>query len=404
MNSSLKRNAKVSEHVVFLGESGFPRGLATIQRVTLMGRALLNCGVHTTVVCRKGVWKKGGGINFEKEGSYEGINYIYTSKDPYRPNGLFSRNFQKAIGIYGEIRYLKHLKRHKGIDLVIVSDMKVIHVLRYILLAKFLNFPIVVNFVEMVSSMQNRHRKPLRKINDYLLDKWVIKMFDGALPISSKLADYYTSISPAKPMMKLPIICDFEKFDIDKNSQEPYFLYCGNFKYREVRDFVVNSFKTISGIHDFKLYMIVSGGNEKETILLKEEINKSFKTPLVKLFSNIPYSQLVELYVNATALLIPLRPTVQDTARFPHKIGEYLASGNPVVTTNVGEIMNYFVDEQTALVADGYNVDTFGKKMEFVINNQEKAKEIGRRGKVLGLEEFDYRTQGHRLKHFIKQM
>ena len=391
----------ISKHVVFLGESGFPRGLATIQRVTLMGRALLHCGVRATVVCRKGVWQKGGSINFEKKGTYEGIDYAYTSKDPYRPSGLFSRNFQKAIGIYGEIRYLKYLRRNKGIDLVIVSDMKVIHILRYVILSKFLNFPIVVNLVEMVSSMQNRHRRPLRKINDYLLDKWVIKMFDGALPISNKLVDFYRVIAPSKPVMRLPIICDFEKFDMDKKPHEPYFLYCGNVKYKEVRDFVMESFKMIAAENDFKLYMIISGGGKKENAVLQEEMNTDLGKERVKLFSNIPYDQLVELYVNAKALLIPLRPTIQDTARFPHKIGEYLASGNPIITTDVGEIKNYFVDGETALIAGKYKVETFARKMDFVVANKKEAIAIGLRGKALGLKEFDYRNQGRRLKEFM---
>lgn len=110
---------------------------------------------------------------------------------------------------------------------------------------------------------------------------------------------------------------------------------------------------------------------------------------------------MTELYKNACGLLIPLRPTVQDRARFPHKIGEYVASGNPVVTTNYGEITKYFKDGESALIARNYDIAEFSRKMEFIISNPEKAQEIGWKGKQVGLDNFDYKQYGHRIKEFI---
>ncbi len=392
-----------NNHIVFVGESGFPIGLATIQRLTLMAKAFLHVGDMTTVICRKGVWKKSEKVAYDTQGNFEGINYIYTSKSGFRPDGFLQRNIQKLKGMYGEYTYLKKLKKKDKIDLVIVSDMKVIHVLRYLLYSTLLNFPIAVNFVEMTSSLQHRSNF-LKRVNDYLLDKWVIKFFDGALPISDKLLDYFKTIAPNKPYLKLPIICDFKKFNLQKNEKDPYFLYCGSFRHSEVRDFVVEAYRSIDINEHVKLYMIVSGGGEEETEQLQQEMNNLFDNNPITLFANIPYKQLVELYTNAIALLIPLRHTVQDAARFPHKIGEYLASGNPVITTDVGEIKNYFKDGKTALIADTYAVSAFGEKMNYVLQYPEEAKQIGLNGKELGLKEFDYKAHGERLKGFVAEL
>ena len=73
------------------------------------------------------------------------------------------------------------------------------------------------------------------------------------------------------------------------------------------------------------------------------------------MFSNLTNRALNDLYKNAIALLIPLRPTLQDEARFPHKIGEYLASGNPVISTNYGEVKHYFQDGHDMLIASRYD-------------------------------------------------
>lgn len=398
-----KKTKKMSEHIVFVGESGFPMGLAAIQRLTLMAKAFIHGGCSAMVICRKGVGTENKKLGFAKNGNFEGIDYIYTSKDVYKPVRFLERNVQKLMGMYGEISFLIKLKEKNEIDLVIVSEMSVVHMFRYLMYSKFLNVPIVINFVEMASSMQNRSNLLLR-INDYLIDHWALKQFDGALAISKKLLDYYDAISPSKPCLKLPILCDFEKFEVERETGTPYFLYCGSLGYRPVIDFIIEAYQILANNQDTKLYMIVSGGTNREVTLLEQKINKLFDHKPVMLFSNIPYEQLVHLYINAIALLIPLRPTIQDSSRFPHKIGEYLASGNPVITTNIGEIKNYFEDGSTALIADKYEIDLFAEKMRFVLEHPEKAKKIGENGKKLGLEEFHYKTHGCRLRTFLKDL
>ena len=115
----------------------------------------------------------------------------------------------------------------------------------------------------------------------------------------------------------------------------------------------------------------------------------------------MPDKSLAELYVNAVGMLIPLRPTIQDEARFPHKIGEYCASGNPIITTNYGEIKSYFVDGKSALIAEHYDVQEFADKMLYVISNPEKANEIGENGKRVGLINFNYEDCGKKIKKLI---
>ena len=386
-----------------LGESGFPVGLATMERTILIAKSFVTSGAKVTVICRKGVQPRNAGIEFPAKGVFENIDYIYTVDSIYKPKGFANRNFQKLKGIYGEFKQLRRLKKHQGIDLAIVSELKVVHIFRFLLYASLFDFKIALNFMEMTSSMQHR-KKILKKINDYILDNWAIRLFDAALPISDQLMAYYRKVMPSKPCMKLPIICDFDKFDIPKAGEEPYFLYCGSFRYKEVRDFIVEAYRSTMADEHTKLYMIVSGGGKDETLALQEELNSKFDTEPIKLFSNIPYEQLIYLYRNAIAMLIPLRDTVQDAARFPHKIGEYLASGNPVITTAVGEIKLYFRDGKTALVADTYSKRTFAEKMQYVLDNPKKAIEIGHRGKEMGLREFHYKTHGPRLMDFMERL
>ena len=48
-----------------------------------------------------------------------------------------------------------------------------------------------------------------------------------------------------------------------------------------------------------------------------------------------------------------------------------------------------------------YDVNEFVNKMEFVVSNPQKAKEIGMEGRSVGLKNFDYKLYGSQMKEFI---
>jgi hypothetical protein len=100
-------------------------------------------------------------------------------------------------------------------------------------------------------------------------------------------------------------------------------------------------------------------------------------------------------------LMIPLRDTLQDNARFPHKIGEYSASKRPILTTNFGEPKVYFKDGETALLADDYSLSSYIKKLSEVLPVKENLDKIGIGGYNVGLDNFDYKAQAITLKKFI---
>lgn len=402
MGDSKKNHSSQQSHVVFLGEAGFPLGFGSIQRMTLMAKALIHDGCQATVICRKGVWRQDKKMNFPTTGNFEGIDYLYTSKTIFRPENFFYRNIQKLKGMYGEFRYLKNLKRNGRLDVSIISNMSALHVLRYRIYSRLIGFPIILNFVELASSMKDRNSL-LLKINDHIYDNYIIRIVDGAMPISNKLMEYYKSLSPSKPLLKLPILCDFGKFDSEaKNKNDITFLYCGAASYMELIEFVLSAFDQLGNLKENVFLKLILGCEEGELEKVEQKIAQSNNKDHIELITNVPHKEIPLHYSNAAALLIPLRPTVQDEARFPHKIGEYLASGRPMITTCYGEIKNYdFKDEENSLIADKYNETSFAEKMNYVLENPLKAKEIGQRGRHMGIDNFDYTKYGETMNNYF---
>ncbi|MFC2148432.1 glycosyltransferase [Bacteroidota bacterium] len=400
MNLTNKHDIK-KEHIVFLGESTFPDGLAAVQRMTMMAKALIIGDYEVTVICRKGGSRANRNLKFSAEGNFEGINYVYTSGNIFRPDGFLKRNILKIKGMIGEFKYLYRLKKEQNISAAIISNHSSFHLFRYRIYSLLIGFPIVLNFVELASSMKGRE-KIFTKINDYVFDHFIIKIVDGALPISNKLMDNYRTHAPSKPSLKLPILCDFEKFNLNSNTPaKVIMMYSGAASYLELIEFILTGFDQLEIQEEVFLHLIL-GGNDAELNRVRKRLAVARNRKNIRLTTNVPHKDIPEYYATACALLIPLRPTVQDEARFPHKIGEYLASGKPMITTAFGEINNYgFIDKKNCLIADDYDIDAFADKMKFIVENRKLSEKIGIEGKQFGLKNFDYSGYGKTLREYF---
>ena len=181
-------------------------------------------------------------------------------------------------------------------------------------------------------------------------------------------------------------------------------MFCGALAYQETVDYVLQAYDLLPKDNMVDLHLILGGGSDKEYQSLLDRIKKLKKSDQVKVFHNVRHSEIPKHYKPAKGLLIPMRPTLQDAARFPHKIGEYVASGNPIISNNFGEVACYFKDGETALVAENYTIEEFASKMEFVLDNPEVAKTIGEQGKALGLKAFNHLTYGPKILSFLKSL
>ena len=387
-------------HVVQLGDTtGFPIGMAAIEKIRLIGIALLSAGVEVKVICKKGSFEPSDPIDLGPKGVHQGIEFIYTTGSIYRPDGFVKRNWKKIAGWLNEIKLLRKYKKAGELDAAIVHSMQVFDLIMYRILSFFLGFKVLYPYVELNSSLPQRNNFSMRS-NDFLLENFGLKLPNAILPISNHLIHFLEQKGINKPLLKIPIIAEFSSFDLPRNPKaEKYFLYCGAAEYSEVISFILDAFEKLEQ-KDFQLYLVI-GGDEDNKEKVKARIAQSPVAEKIKYFSRIPYDELVQKYLDARALLIPLRFTPQDEARFPHKIGEYLASGNPMISTNVGEVKHYFSDGENAIIAESFEVEAYKEKMQFVIDHPEKAKAIGENGKEFGKSNFDYPVFGQEIKALI---
>lgn len=151
------------------------------------------------------------------------------------------------------------------------------------------------------------------------------------------------------------------------------------------------------------LHLVVSG-QKKFMDELRDHIAQSRYPDKISVMSFLPEDLLYRQYAGASALLIPLRPIIQDIARFPHKIGEYLASGNPVISTNFGEAKFYFKHLENMLLADRYDEHDFAEQMKYVIDHPDESEKIGENGYRFCKQHFDYLLYGPKIENLMREL
>lgn len=391
-----------AKHIVFLGSSGFPYGMAEIQKILLISKSLTLKGNHVTVISTHGVHREKDYPELKPVGEYQNIKYEYTSGQPFRQDNFLRRNLLKVCGFVLEAKSIREKTKKKRLDFAILSTTNFYLVAYYCMLSKILGFKTVLNYVEFFSGVKKKPIQITKRLNDYLFDKYAPRFVDAILPISEFLINHIGKVAPEKRYFKIPGLTDFERYNginIEKFNQ--YVLFCGAATYTEIIYFIIDAYNQVPDDSVY-LYLVINGSAEEKRNV-ENYFTRTKKRGLIKMFSNLSERDLFTFYKNALALLIPLRPTFQDIARFPHKTGEYMASGNPVISTNYGEVKHYFKDKENIFLAEEYDIDLYAKAIHYVIENPAFAKSVGLEGKKLAEKLFDYKHRSDRIDKFLEE-
>lgn len=402
MNYSKTRVKKIFFNCV----SGFPYKIsASNDKNRLIAKALINSGIDVIFI------NKFNMINtevktFNNEGFHDGIRYINTTSIQYKKNTL--KILILAIkAIISEIKILKYRNGdYRNECILIISFCFFPMVIYYRIITKLLRIKLVISIMEFHKA--SNQSSLIKKINAKLFDDYSFYFSDGAIAISDFLIKYIKEKHPKIRLIKLPVIADYEYIDnvIYKTEVPDYFLYCGSAGYADVIDFILECYELLNKLCknvDADLVLVISGKLNNIKII-KKAVKSSKYADRIKVLTKLSYNELIKYYKEALALLIPLRPTLQDKARFPHKVGEYLASGKVVISTNYGEVGRCLVDGLTALLSERYSVKSFTSKMEYSLKNKIIVGEIGMKGKFYGRENFDFRNFSENLVNFFESL
>lgn len=315
-----------------------------------------------------------------------------------------SRGLSLLKNIRGVYRLMKEKRSPDGSNILIMEHSYIPLYLLYTLFAKRLRYKTAVFITEWHIYFENM---PLHKKIDYAIFDYTFGYFTHAImPISHLLEQKLGHFK--KPMLKVPVLADFEMLKpiqyAPAATNQEYFMYCGTLGYFSVIQFIIKSYAIfVRRGYQQKLRLVLNGSEERmqqvKQLIAAEQLEAN-----VIIEQRLPFNKLLEGYQQALALLIPLRPEKQDKARFSHKIGEYLSSGRPIVTSQVGEIEHYFEHKKNAFIAATYTEEAYADVLTLAAGNRELANKVGLEGRKLGETAFNYLNHGQHIADFINKI
>jgi glycosyltransferase involved in cell wall biosynthesis len=143
--------------------------------------------------------------------------------------------------------------------------------------------------------------------------------------------------------------------------------------------------------------MEADGGN------MLELINELQLQDKIEYVGELRREEIPDFIINAELLLLPRPDSRQAEGGFPTKLGEYLASGNPVCATKVGEIPDYLVDNESAFLANPGDIDSFAYAIDRALSDVSNAQRVGKNGRKVSEKYFSMDIQAASLFEFIKK-
>jgi glycosyltransferase involved in cell wall biosynthesis len=385
--------------IVILGDwLPFPHGMATTGRALLMARALTEAGAQVRVLSLQAADHPSHVKNTVVRGEYMGISFEYTCGTTVRHESFVARRLIAAWGwVHGALRLLQ-LRRQGALDVVVLwfwTPRPAGRLVCFPTLLRLLDVGVVREVNETPWS-QKDGASALERIWSPLAG------VDGAVTISADLHEWAAREAGARPRFRIvdvPILVDAsEQKPATYPTGEPLVVFAGSPDYKTTIRFIFSAMREVWRLHP-KCRVAITGAapGDPAGAWLGAEVRQAGLDARVDLVGYLSRPELLDLYRRAHALLIPLFDDQQSRARFPTKIGEYLAAARPVVTTSIGEIPRYFTDGVDAVVCPPNDPVAFGRAIADLLSDPARAALIGRRGRRIAETRFHYALYGQSL-------
>lgn len=382
--------------ILILLNQPYPNGYALSKRFHLYAKGLTENNQEVKILIPKPTEHIEQPLNKSTDGIYDKVEYQYLCKNTIRSKYFLVRRLHDFWGVF--ITGIFFLTQKP--DIVITSTFSNTAFLYW----RFITNLLSIKFIREKNEVDFFHLESLTK-RHLRIAKGKNKWFDGFIFISKQLKDYTDSVLKIKKKsIIVPILVrDFKKSEnrINKNT----ILYSGT--YLERKDGVVTLIKAFSKLVKLNnnLKLILTGSPEKSPDF--DMIMKTIKEN--KLQKNIQFTGYLtendlQSLVNESEILIVTKPdNRQNSYNFATKLGEYLISGRPVLTTKVGTTGNLFYDKENIFFTE-FDADNMVDKIQYILENTRIANKVGDNGRNFAIKEFDYDYQSKRMIEFFKMI
>jgi glycosyltransferase involved in cell wall biosynthesis len=378
----------------------FPDGQAATNRVYTYGKGFIENGINVHVVVFSSAY------NEVHNGTADGISYYHPFEQKKRSSSFFIRTGQKIKKHIRTYRLLKKInKEDKIIAINSWTNLLSTHFVAWIF-SKLLRTKLITECSEHpLKDFQGGTVTKIKGTAKFYIES---RMCDGILCISRFLVDFHKArgVNPKK-LFHISSTVDASRFIKTgiKPITKKYIGYFGSLTFkRDNVDLLIKAFARFSQLHP-DVYLVLGGFSTPDVKKqMTEMISQLEIQERVVITEYLTREEILQYIIHADVLVMVRSNDLEASASYPSKLSEFLATGRPVITVNVGEIADFITDKVNGFLIEPGDVDALANRLDFIFNNYQFAEQVGLKGKELTSGVFDYKFQAGRMIDFIQSL
>jgi len=393
-----------SVNVVFMGNLLYPEGLAETKRFQhFIDGVMEGEGNSAHILLLR--QSHPGRDDRRLAGEHRGVQYRTIGQDI---SSRISLPLATLRYLFGGCRFLGQARLREGRNVLFLYGEPNLESFAFVIWARILGYQVLVDIVE--DSYLVSTTAPLASRLKAWSAAWATRHMhwfaDGIVVISSYLEQKLRSVAGDVPVQLIPISVDLER--IPESSGGFHWpvkmLYAGSFGEKDGIENLIAAFEDVaSECPETELIMTGRGSTERMASIL-ERIRVSPFAGRIRYLGYLSDDEYFKVIGECDIPCVVRSPSEFADRGFPFKLGEYLATGRPVVTARVSDVEMYLTDRVNAMVVDPGSVQAIVAAIKYLLADEARALAIGRAGRVVAAEHFSARQSGRRLLQLIAGM
>jgi len=394
-----------SANVVFMGNLLYPEGLAETKRFQhFVDGVMARAGNTARILLLR--QSHPGRDDGRLAGEHRGVAYETIGHDIRGGAGLLP----------GLVRYLRagcrNLSRWRRPDatnvLFLYGEPNLENVV-FVLWARLAGYRVVVDIVED-SYLVPADAPLLSRLKSRSVAWTTAHMHwfaDGVVVISSYLQQKLAGIVRGRvPVELVPISVDLAHVPGgDGGFHAPVrLLYAGSFSDKDGVGNLIEAFEQLAARRPDVEFWLTGRGPDERMARIRARIAASASADRIRLLGYLPDSEYFRVIAGCDIPCVVRMPTDFADRGFPFKLGEYLATGRPVVASRVSDVALYLTDRVNAMLVEPGSVQGLVAAVEYLLEDEARALALGRGGRAVAERHFDAAANGRRLLGLIDRI
>ena len=395
----------------------FPFGGAHSVHVSLVIKGLRENRENAFLIIPYGDKREGIASNKRKYGHFDGVPFYFVRRHDSKKK-IFQL-FHVIIGVLNTALLILNRKRKKKIDAIILGGADILRHFPIIFICSLYKIPLYGWRVEKGTLAED-----IRGLSGFLnyqgqklTERYLTRFCTGIIVISTFLKNHYLNYLPENRILINPILVSNDTFKVvkipdieliksklgEKFKDKRLLVYSGSFGEKDGVYYLIDAFKKV--LEKFPDTLFVMTGKNPNKLIMNEVVqyvNNCFMNEKILLVGFVNSEELLSYNYAADILFVCRTNSPYANHGFPWKLGEYCMTGKPVIASRVGDIEQYFKDNEDLYIVEPNNSNAIAEKIAFIFDNYPKAVSVANKGKITATKCFGYLERTQDIIAFIK--